>query len=42
VCPVSVRSYWNTKAKRSELGVLALFEGMMGPLDLNPFKVILY
>ena len=32
-------SYWNAKAKRTEIGVLALFEGMMGPYDLNPFKV---
>jgi len=34
-----VYGYWNTKAKRHEVGVLSLYEGMMGPLDLNPFKV---
>mmetsp|Transcript_41948 Transcript_41948/g.84760 ORF Transcript_41948/g.84760 Transcript_41948/m.84760 type:complete len:995 (+) Transcript_41948:1441-4425(+) len=34
-----VYSYWNTKAKRSEVGVLSLYEGMVGPYDLNPLKV---
>ena len=32
-------SYWNAKARRSELGVLSLFEGMVAPYDLNPLKV---
>lgn len=31
-------AYWNTKAKRTELGVLSLYEGMVGAYDLNPFK----
>ena len=34
-----VYSFWNIKAKRTEVGVLSLYEGMMGPYDLNPFKV---
>lgn len=35
-----IYTYWNAgKAKRTEVGVLALYEGMMGPFDLNPFKV---
>jgi len=36
-----VYGYWNAKAKRTELGVLALFEGIVGPYALNPFKVSL-
>ena len=33
-----VYSYWNAKARRTELGSLALYEGSMGPKDLLPFS----
>lgn len=33
-----VYSYFNVKAKRTELGVVTLYEGMLGTYDLNPFK----
>jgi len=31
--------YWNTKAKRTEIGVMSLFEGMIDKYHLNPFRV---
>jgi hypothetical protein len=34
-----VYSFWNEKAKRSEIGVLSLYEGMVGAYDMNPFKI---
>lgn len=34
-----VYSYWNTKAHRTELSALALYEGMIDTYGLNPFKV---
>jgi hypothetical protein len=34
-----VYSFWNTKAKRCEMGVLSLYEGMVGAYDMNPFKI---
>lgn len=33
-----VYSYWNAKARRAELGSLALYEGTLGPKDLLPFS----
>ncbi|KAJ8601198.1 hypothetical protein CTAYLR_003237 [Chrysophaeum taylorii] len=34
-----VYSYWNSKAKRNELGSLSLHEGMFDRYGLSPFKV---